>query len=469
MNHTQHPNAQHLNTQTPEYLNTRTPERLNALLSGAPYLGYSYAYPHKTAYRPLTPPVPLRALWQAENRAALFLYLHVPFCEMRCGFCNLFTTANPQADFTRVYLEALRRQAEQMREALGEAGFARLAIGGGTPTFLDMAGLETLFDIAERLYGVDTRRVPVSVETSPRTAEAEKLRLLRDHSVDRISIGVQSFQPEEVAAVGRAQTPAWVEEALTRIRDAGFPTLNIDLIYGLPGQTPASWLDSLRAALRYAPEELFLYPLYVRPLTGLGRHSKACAEDDELRLACYRLGRDLLLASGYRQISMRMFARQSAPTGTGKPDVAYCCQQDGMVGLGCGARSYTRALHYASEYAVGATGVRSILRDYVSRPAAAFALADYGVALDEEEQRRRYLIQSLLQVSGLDLAAYRARFGGEALEDFPCLCELADHELATVSDGAIVLTAAGMERSDVIGPWLYSPAVRERMDGFQLT
>jgi hypothetical protein len=116
--------------------------------------------------------------------------------------------------------------------------------------------------------------------------------------VDRISIGVQSFIEAEVKVVGRSQKTAVVQQALDRIRSAGFTTLNIDLIYGLPGQTTGSWLESLRAALRFAPEELYLYPLYVRPLTGLGRRGQKT--EDDLRLACYRAGRRLLLESGYK-------------------------------------------------------------------------------------------------------------------------------------------------------------------------
>src|SRR5438094_10410128 len=107
------------------------------MLRAGPYPGYAYSYPHKTAYRPLQPPVALRHVWTDERRDALFLYLHVPFCEMRCGFCNLFTTANPQADFTEDYLAALKRQAERVRAAIGDVTIAQMAIGGGTPTFLD--------------------------------------------------------------------------------------------------------------------------------------------------------------------------------------------------------------------------------------------------------------------------------------------------------------------------------------------
>ena len=427
------------------------------------YAGYAYAYPHKTAYRPLDPPVALRKAWAEERSDALSLYLHAPFCEMRCGFCNLFTTANPPSGFALDYLAALRRQAARTREALGPATFARLAIGGGTPTYLDESSLESLFEIAERVFGVDPQNIPVSVETSPLTAETVKLRLLRQRGVDRISIGAQSFIEAEVKAVGRPQKTSALEGALDRIRNFGFPTLNIDLIYGLPGQTSGSWLESLRAALRFAPEELYLYPLYVRPLTGLGRRGRR-AEDD-LRLACYRAGRRMLLESGYRQISMRMFQSAQAPVTNGP---AYCCQNDGMVGLGCGARSYTRALHYSGEYAVGATGVREILAAYIAKPDEAFDFADYGFALDGEEQRRRFVIQSLLQVEGLDFAAYRSRFGSEAMDDLTDLARLEDSGLATREGDRLRLTEAGLEMSDVIGPALYSARVRNLMESYEL-
>jgi oxygen-independent coproporphyrinogen-3 oxidase len=474
--------------------------RLERMLAGTPYAGYAYSYPHKTAYRPLAPPVPLRDLWADEPRDALFLYLHVPFCEMRCGFCNLFTTPHPKADLTSAYLDALRRQARRVREAMGLAAVARMAVGGGTPTYLNVPELHALFDIAADLFGARLGSIPISVETSPRTAEPERLRALRERGVTRVSIGVQSFLETEVAAIGRAQKTAEVERALERIRAAGIPTLNIDLMYGLPDQTVETWLASLCAALRFAPEELYLYPLYVRPLTGMDRLGKRTW--DELRLDCYRAGRAFLREAGYAQVSMRMFRRPGrclqppslAPasekgesrgrspvplSGTGEGEgrvregranegLLYCCQEDGMIGLGCGARSYTRRLHYSTEFAVGREGVRGILADYVARPDESFDVADYGTELDAEEQRRRYVIKSLLRAEGLDLAAYRAYFGSRALVDLPELAELALRGLAVRSPETLTLTEAGLERSDMIGPWLYSARMRQRMEGFEL-
>ena len=426
----------------------------------SPYTGYAYAYPHKTAYRPLEPAVPLKELWATEERGALFLYVHVPFCEMRCGFCNLFTQTRPKGGFEQLYLDALKRQAVRVRDALGEARFARFAVGGGTPTFLDVKGLETVFDMAEKTMGADLLSIPVSVETSPATAEADKLTLLKARGVKRVSLGVQTFVEAEALAAARPQRTAAVEAALEHIRAAGFPTLNLDLIYGLPGQTVASWLDSVRAALRWNPVELYLYPLYVRPLTGLGRSGRAW---DDLRRECYREARALLAGEGYAQVSMRLFRAAHAPAEEGP---VYCCQEDGMVGLGCGARSYARGLHWSGEYAVRAPGVREILAAYVARPDEAFDRADYGFRLDGDEQRRRHVIQSLLQRDGLDFASYRRRFGTAARHDLPQLRELEALGLAECTPDRLRLTGDGLALSDLIGPWLYSERVRELMGAY---
>jgi oxygen-independent coproporphyrinogen-3 oxidase len=424
---------------------------LAAMLTGSPYQGYAYAYPHKTAYRQLAPAIDLREVWAEENRKSLFLYLHVPFCEMRCGFCNLFTQANPREDVATSYLNALEREAHETHEAIGDACYSRMAVGGGTPTFLDVAGLERLFRLAREMGA--PKNIPVSVETSPGTIDDEKLALFQSWGVTRISIGVQSFLEAETTAVMRPQKRIEVEAALARIRGAGLPIVNIDLIYGMPGQTVASWLTSLQLALEYRPEELYLYPLYVRPGTGLGRADRTW---DDLRLDCYREARRMLVDCGYEQVSMRMFCRDGRAADVGP---VYCCQEDGMVGLGCGARSYTRGLHYSREYAVGAAAVRGILADYCARSAPAFRAVDFGFRLDHDEQRRRYVIQSLLQVAGLSLSQYRQRFESDVFTDLPELADLNSHGLAITSCDRLQLAQAGLERSDVIGPWLNSVRV----------
>jgi oxygen-independent coproporphyrinogen-3 oxidase len=438
-------------------------ESLDAMLADTPYRAYTYSYPHKTSYRPFAPPKPLDEVWRDEDRSSLFLYAHVPFCEMRCGFCNLFTTAKPREGVAPRYLEAMRRQARVVRKALGEdVGWARLAIGGGTPTQLDVAGLEDLFDILTDEMGCPTLEIPVAVEMSPETVTPEKMRLLRERGTNRASVGVQSFLRAETKAVRRPQEPAVAHAALETMRDAGFETINVDLIYGMPGQTPETWRHSLDEALLHRPEEVYLYPLYVRPKTGLGNSPKSW---DDLRLDLYRRGRDYLLERGYEQTSMRMFRRRDLPNADA-PE--YVCQRDGMVGLGAGARSYTERVHYCTEYAVGRRGVLEILHDFLQRDDRRLGQADYGFELDEEERRRRDAILSLLSSEGLDETRYTTRFGRSPRQDLPQLDELLHRALAVVEDDVMRLTDDGMERSDVIGPWLYSDRVTDRMREYEL-
>ncbi|WP_411072728.1 STM4012 family radical SAM protein [Streptomyces sp. cmx-4-25] len=434
-----------------------------------PYRSYVYAYPHKTAYRELPDPPGLAALWAGEPKDALSLYAHVPFCEVRCGFCNLFTRIGAPGDLTTRYLDALDRQATAVREALGDGEpvrFATAAFGGGTPTFLTAAELERLCDIAEKRMGADLRAVSLSVETSPATATADRLALLAERGATRLSIGVQSFVEAEARAAVRPQRRADVEAALGRIRDTGVPVLNIDLIYGIDGQTEESWRHSLDAALAWRPEELYLYPLYVRPLTGLGRTPpEDDREWDERRLRLYRHGRDHLLDRGYEQVSMRMFRRRdAAPLG---PD-DHACQTDGMIGLGCGARSYTSALHYSFDYAVDMREIRSIVDAYTET--GDFSRARVGRWVDAGEARRRHLLQSLLQAGGMPVAGYEERFGSSPFADFPE--ELGRFEALGWLDGEapaglLRLSPEGLAHSDGLGPELFSPGVRAAMAAYE--
>ncbi|MGV3771785.1 MAG: STM4012 family radical SAM protein [Verrucomicrobiales bacterium] len=423
------------------------------------YDGYAYGYPHKTSYRQLEPPVPLKTAWANEDKSNLFLYTHLPFCEMRCGFCNLFTTAQPGSGLVEQTLAAIKRQSGRVAEAIKPLRIAQAAFGGGTPSFLSEGEIESLFKALEREWPIDWSSVPVSFEVSPGTITPNKLQSLKGLGVDRISMGVQSFVPEDLIAMKRPQPAGQLEAACDLIKRTGFAVFNIDLIYGAEGQDALRWKQSLERALEWLPEELYLYPLYIRKLTKLDRTGK---KPGEHRRDLYRQARDILTAAGYRQISMRFFRRADIVRHTD-----YCCQEDGMVGLGPGARSYTDSLHYSSEYAVGQTEVRGIISKFNALEEDHHAFAHYGTILDGHEMRLRYVIKSLLRAEGVNYMVYQERFGSELFSDVPQLQELLRLGLASDLKGTLLLTEDGFAWSDTIGPWLYSDAVTEKMDAFE--
>lgn len=429
---------------------------LKERLQNDDYEGYAYSYPHKTAYRPLEPSLPLEQVWSGEDKSQLFLYLHLPFCEVRCGFCNLFTTIRPRQDFVERTLRSIERQITQVAEAVKPQGVAQMAIGGGTPSYLSEAQITRLLSLLEKHWPVHLGEVPFSLEVSPSTVTPQKLALLKQLGVNRLSMGVQSFVSEDLEALRRPLLGADLHEVCAWIRDTNFPVFNLDLIYGVEGQDPKRWEQSLAAALRWQPEELYLYPLYVGKLTSLDRLNQRPGAH---RRALYRQARERLIEAGYQQISMRLFRRPGVTQ-----DNDYCCQQDGMVGLGPGARSYTRGLHYSTDYAVGQPGVKAIISAFSDLD---YGVAHYGARLDDEEQKRRFVLKSLLRVEGLDNALYQAQFQSQPFDDLPQLQQLLELGLAINTPAHLTLTPEGLAYSDTIGPWLYSAAVKESMREYE--
>ncbi|NEW05760.1 coproporphyrinogen III oxidase family protein [Paenibacillus sp. SYP-B3998] len=432
-------------------------------LTSDPYRSYLYSYPHKMSYREFDTKLSLSELWRNEPTETFFLYMHIPFCGARCGFCNLFTLPDKRSNVHKEYVDALERQAKQWAPFIKSKPISRFAIGGGTPTLLETSQLDRLFQIAEETMGLDPKVASISVETSPETVTTERLSILKSRQVDRVSMGIQSFVTAEATAIYRPQLPLEVERALEQLKLYDFPILNLDLIYGLPGQTIDSWMHSLNRALSYSPEEIFLYPLYTREHTIVKPEDINKRGIDE-RLSMYTAARESLLAQGYTQYSMRRFAKQEARTT--KVLLPYSCQEEGMIGLGCGARSYTRGVHYASRYGVSRSATASIIADYVATED--YTTADYGIILNEAEQKRRFILKAILHSEGLTLSSYSERFGSLTLEDHPELNNLLHTGLATIDSGVLRLTDEGLTYSDSIGDWLISSTVRDRMESYVL-
>jgi len=194
------------------------------------------------------------------------LYIHVPFCRSKCPYCDFYSVAN-----TSLMSDLLDAMVSEMSLYKGRFGaFYTLYLGGGTPSFLPEPRLEILMTRVRDQF-VFAPEAEVSIETNPKDLTVEKVALLKALGFNRINVGVQSFDDGELSFLGRKHSAKDALGAVSRLREAGFENIGMDLIYGLPGQDLRHWLDTLERALSFEPEHLSCYQLTIEKGTPFGR------------------------------------------------------------------------------------------------------------------------------------------------------------------------------------------------------
>ena len=422
-----------------------------------PYRQYMYAYPHKRAYHSLGG-VDIRQHLHHLASNANHLYVHLPFCKTKCGFCNLFSITGAAPSYIDEYLNTVERQLQQLGclSDVQTACFSSLVVGGGTPLFLSEQQLERLFSLVEKHLPLKTDEIYTAIETSPSYSSDDKLRLIRARGVNRISLGVQSFVAEELKILGRTHSVDEAHKALERIKKASFDELNVDLIYGIPQQTVESVCQSVKETLSYQPQEIFIYPLYLKEGTRMHRLVEGYKD---MRLEMYSAVREQLLTGGYQQTSMRRFTLNGT-------EQSASCGFDNVLALGCGGRSYLGNLHFCEPFAVGQQQCKHTVEGYIRQ--TDFYHATHGYILNNNEQKRRYAIRHLLFYTGIDKAAYQSFFGADVNVDFPFLDELICSGYVVNRDNCLQLTPQGLALSDYIGPMFISNEVQQKMDKHRL-
>ena len=253
------------------------------------------------------------------------LYVHLPFCARRCGYCD-FVTATGRDHLHGPYVDALLRE---LREEHDGAPVDTIFLGGGTPTFTALPELLRL------LHALPPTR-ELTVEANPETVTPELARELRAAGVDRASLGAQSFQPHLLRVLERRSTPADVDRAFAILRGAGFDNLSLDLIYGIPGQTPEQLAADLARAIALGPEHISAYELEAKPGTRFTIAHGAELERQAERMEDYfERVVDTLTAAGFRWYETANFCRDGKRA---EHNLGYWLGHD-YLGLGVGAVS----------------------------------------------------------------------------------------------------------------------------------
>jgi len=271
---------------------------------------------------------------------ALFgVYVHVPFCLTRCHYCD-FVTYTGMEGLRRPYAAALLEEATLAAAALGPEPpvLTSVFVGGGTPTLLPPGDLARLLARLREVLAFASG-AEVTVEANPETVDAAMAEGLAGAGVTRVSMGAQSFDDRVLAALGRVHDAARVAAAVATLRAAGVPALNLDLIYGGPGEDAGSWSATLEAALALEPEHLSAYALTIEPATKFGRLVAAggMAEPDEDDLADrYETACAALAAAGYHHYEVSNWAR---PGHASRHNLTYW-RRGRYLGLGAGAHEF---------------------------------------------------------------------------------------------------------------------------------
>ena len=381
---------------------------------------------------------------------ALGLYIHIPFCERKCPYCDFNTYAGLESRFQDL-VAALAGEMARWREPLRGRTLSTIFIGGGTPTVLEEAQLAQIFAAVDANFHL-AAGCEITCEANPGTVDRAKFAALRRLGVNRLSMGVQSFQPQELAFLGRIHDVADVHRAFTAARAAGFDNINLDFIFGLPHQAPDAWEDTLDQALRLAPEHLSLYSLIVEPDTPLFhwvQHGQVEAPDDDLAADLYELAIARLADAGYLQYEVSNWARGDGDTET----PAYACRHnliywrnDDYLGVGPGAHSHLHAAPQQGGTGERRWGNRKPVPGYIKRIRAGEPVEEFTEEIEPRLAMGETMMLGLrLLREGVPRGRFAARHG-RAVDDVFAdeLRQLAERNLLAWDEHRVRLTPEGL-------------------------
>lgn len=367
--------------------------------------------------------------YPTEESRIRHLYLHIPFCPKKCTYCA-FVTHIGSVKLVEPYVQALIAEMDLLPTTAPSDGLDTVYLGGGTPSMLTPAQVASILDAADRCIGIRPN-CEVTLEAHPATVTGASLAGYRLAGITRLSFGAETLQPEELRALGRDHAPGSALDLIRWSRRAGVQVA-VDLMYGLPLQTPQSWRESLRRITDAGPDHLSLYPLSIEPKTVFARRQRRgdlTVPDDDAVVSMYHDACEITRRSGYLHYEVANWARNGHEC---RHNLAYWYNRQ-FYGAGVGAHGYLAP--YRTENMRGTRAYIERLSAGMS-PIASKEPINASIALAETVVLRLRLLRE-----GLDLTHLRRQFGPDAVNSIsPDLRWASDLGLLEV-DGDRVLLA----------------------------
>jgi oxygen-independent coproporphyrinogen-3 oxidase len=376
-----------------------------------------------------------------DERTPAGLYIHVPFCSRKCPYCDFYSVTDLHKE--GAFVEGLIQEMDLVTRP--GTLFDTIYIGGGTPSLLAPPKVLRILECAHRRFAF-TQDVEVTIEVNPDTVSFDTLTAFLSHGVNRVNMGIQSFDDQRLLFLGRLHSARKARRAIRLARKAGVENLGLDLMYGLPNQSRKDWLSDLREATSYEPEHLSCYILTYEAGTSLDRWRKAgrfrpLSEDTVRDL--FELTVDFLSERGYEQYEISNFARGRALRS--RHNQKYWSHGP-YVGLGPSAHSFLAPMRWWNH--------RS-LSDYLQALRAGVLPVQGREALNRGQLMLESIFLGLRTSDGVDMWGFKRRYDVDFLDHFGAVLErLGAQDLLSVSADRCTLTMEGMVVADTISGML---------------
>ncbi len=377
------------------------------------------------------------------------LYIHIPFCVSKCRYCDFLSFPADRAA-RKAYLSRLIREMRVRSSGLGSRKVRTVFIGGGTPSILGDEQISRLMEAVFSCFDVE-EGAEISMECNPGTGEALSFRNLRSAGINRLSLGLQSMDDEQLRLLGRIHTKRQFLESYEKAREGGFDNINIDIMSGLPGQSLASWMRTLDEVCALKPEHISAYSLIVEEGTpfysiygeGAGRPSWPPLPDEDTERDMYHEAEDFLKGQGYTHYEISNFARSGYEC---RHNLAYWLRGD-YLGLGLGAASLIDHVRSANTRDLDIYMKHSFEADAFLRSPLC---AEY-TKLSEKDRMEETMFLGLRCSLGVGCGQFEETFGKDIYSVYgPVIDRYEKLGLLEEKGGRIRLTRAGIDVSNVV-------------------
>lgn len=392
----------------------------------------------------------------SQSGKTVALYVHVPFCKAECYYCHYYKQFGKSEEDVDAFLSALTQELTMQERQYGGLNAASIYIGGGTPSYLNSEQIEYLFQSIEAHVSIP-KGIEISFEMHPESVTEDRLEALSRHNVNRINMGIESFDDTLLASENRRHSSDEAIDAYHRLKLAGFPTINLDLIYGLQGQTVQQWEQSLDTLALLQPDSSTMYYLRLKKGTPEYKiwkaHPERFASDEDLLLMHAMTFERMETGLGYVQNPVDWFIRDPSYFHVYQDHNWRKTDETELLGLGPSAYSYVGGWQY---YNINDTDRWKTCLHAGQSPIWK------GERLSKEESMRRTVMLGMK--IGIDREAFLRTYQQDVIDAFPDTWKHLEHlQLVEISSEAASLTYMGKLFADEVGQQFYSDDMKRRM------